>query len=185
MFCTFKEIDMNYATIKPVDVANGTGVRVSLFVSGCTHKCKGCFNQEAWSFTYGEAYTAETQEYILSCLDKAYIKGLSLLGGEPFDPHNQLTLIGLVKEVRQKLPEKNVWCYTGYDFEKDLNGEFAKKNEHTKELLSLIDILVDGKFVQELKNPSLKFRGSSNQRIIDVQASLKSGETVLCDLTEI
>lgn len=176
---------MNYATIKPVDVANGTGVRVSLFVSGCTHRCKGCFNSEAWSFTYGEAYTAETQEYILSCLDKTYISGLSLLGGEPFDPHNQLTLIDLLKEVRQKLPEKNVWCYTGYDFEKDLNGNFAKENKHTGELLSLVDILVDGKFVQELKNPSLKFRGSSNQRIIDVQASLKSGETVLCDLSKI
>lgn len=176
---------MNYATIKPVDVANGTGVRVSLFVSGCTHKCKGCFNAEAWDFNYGEPYTDETQRHIISCLDKSYIKGISLLGGEPFDPHNQGTLIGLLKEVREVLPEKTVWCYTGYDFEKDLNGEFAKINKSTAELLSLIDILVDGKFVQELKNPALKFRGSSNQRIIDVQASLKSGTVVLCDLTKI
>lgn len=176
---------MNYATIKPVDVANGTGVRVSLFVSGCTHKCKGCFNAEAWDFNYGELYTDETQRHIISCLDKSYIKGISLLGGEPFDPHNQDTLIGLLKEVREVLPEKTVWCYTGYDFEKDLNGEFAKINKSTAELLSLIDILVDGKFVQELKNPALKFRGSSNQRIIDVQASLKSGTVVLCDLTKI
>lgn len=176
---------MNYATIKPVDVANGTGVRVSLFVSGCTHKCKGCFNAEAWDFNYGQPYTDETQRHIISCLDKSYIKGISLLGGEPFDPHNQDTLIGLLKEVREVLPEKTVWCYTGYDFEKDLNGEFAKINKSTAELLSLIDILVDGKFVQELKNPALKFRGSSNQRIIDVQASLKSGTVVLCDLTKI
>ncbi|MCQ4022303.1 MULTISPECIES: anaerobic ribonucleoside-triphosphate reductase activating protein [unclassified Ruminococcus] len=176
---------MNYATIKPVDVANGTGVRVSLFVSGCTHKCKGCFNSEAWDFNYGELYTDETQRHILFCLDKTYIRGLSLLGGEPFDPHNQETLIKLVREVRKTLPQKDIWCYTGYDFEKDLNGKFAEKYKSTAELLSLIDILVDGKFVQELKNPSLKFRGSSNQRIIDVQSSLKTGETVLCDLAKI
>lgn len=176
---------MNYASIKPVDVANGTGVRVSLFVSGCTHKCKGCFNSEAWDFNYGDLYTDETQQHILTCLDKTYIRGLSLLGGEPFDPHNQETLIKLLKEVRSRLPEKDIWCYTGYDFDKDLKGEFAEINKSTSELLSLIDILVDGEFVLELKNPSLKFRGSSNQRIIDVQSSLKSGETVLCDLAKI
>lgn len=176
---------MNYASIKPVDVANGTGVRVSLFVSGCTHRCKGCFNSEAWDFDYGDLYTEETQKYILSCLDKTYIRGLSLLGGEPFDPHNQDTLIKLLKEVKEKFPQKDIWCYTGYDFDKDLNGEFAEQNKSTSELLSMIDILVDGEFVLALKNPSLKFRGSSNQRIIDVQASLKSGETVLCDLDKI
>lgn len=176
---------MNYASIKPVDVANGTGVRVSLFVSGCTHRCKGCFNSEAWDFEYGDLYTEETQKYILSCLDKTYIRGLSLLGGEPFDPHNQDTLIKLLKEVKEKFPQKDIWCYTGYDFDKDLNGEFAEQNKSTSELLSMIDILVDGEFVLALKNPSLKFRGSSNQRIIDVQASLKSGETVLCDLDKI
>lgn len=176
---------MNYASIKPVDVANGTGVRVSLFVSGCTHRCKGCFNSEAWDFDYGDLYTEETQKYILSCLDKTYIRGLSLLGGEPFDPHNQDTLIKLLKEVKEKFPQKDIWCYTGYDFDKDLKGEFAEQNKSTSELLSMIDILVDGEFVLALKNPSLKFRGSSNQRIIDVQASLKSGETVLCDLEKI
>ena len=176
---------MNYASIKPVDVANGTGVRVSLFVSGCTHRCKGCFNSEAWDFDYGDLYTEETQKYILSCLDKTYIRGLSLLGGEPFDPHNQDTLIKLLKEVKEKFPQKDIWCYTGYDFDKDLNGEFAEKNKSTSELLSMIDILVDGEFVLALKNPSLKFLGSSNHRIIDVQASLKSGETVLCDLDKI
>ena len=176
---------MNYASIKPVDVANGTGVRVSLFVSGCTHRCKGCFNSEAWDFDYGDLYTEETQKHILSCLDKTYIRGLSLLGGEPFDPHNQDTLIKLLKEVKEKFPQKDIWCYTGYDFDKDLNGEFAEQNKSTSELLSMIDILVDGEFVLALKNPSLKFRGSSNQRIIDVQASLKSGETVLCDLDKI
>lgn len=176
---------MNYASIKPVDVANGTGVRVSLFVSGCTHRCQGCFNSEAWDFDYGDLYTEETQKYILSCLDKTYIRGLSLLGGEPFDPHNQDTLIKLLKEVKGKFPQKDIWCYTGYDFDKDLNGEFAEQNKSTSELLSMIDILVDGEFVLALKNPSLKFRGSSNQRIIDVQASLKSGETVLCDLDKI
>ena len=176
---------MNYASIKPVDVANGTGVRVSLFVSGCTHRCKGCFNSEAWDFDYGDLYTEETQKYILSCLDKTYIRGLSLLGGEPFDPHNQDTLINLLKEVKEKFPKKDIWCYTGYDFDKDFKGEFAEQNKSTSELLSMIDILVDGEFVLALKNPSLKFRGSSNQRIIDVQASLKSGETVLCDLEKI
>lgn len=176
---------MNYASIKPVDVANGTGVRVSLFVSGCTHKCKGCFNSEAWDFNYGDLYTDETQKYIISCLEKTYIRGLSLLGGEPFDPHNQDTLIKLLKEVKKKFPEKDIWCYTGYDFDKDFHGEFAEKYKSTAELLSLIDILVDGEFVLELKNPSLKFRGSSNQRIIDVKTSLKSGETVLCDLSKI
>lgn len=176
---------MNYASIKPVDVANGTGVRVSLFVSGCTHRCKGCFNSEAWDFDYGDLYTEETQKYILSCLDKTYIRGLSLLGGEPFDPHNQDTLIKLLKEVKEKFPQKDIWCYTGYDFDKNLNGEFAEQNKSTSELLSMIDILVDGEFVLAFKNPSLKFRGSSNQRIIDVQASLKSGETVLCDLDKI
>lgn len=175
---------MNYAKIKPVDVANGTGVRVSLFVSGCTHRCRGCFNKEAWDFNYGKSYSRETQDYIISCLGKSYIRGLSLLGGEPFEPCNQSTLIGLLKEVREKLPQKDIWCYTGYDFDNDLNGYFASVNKNTAELLGLIDILVDGEFVQELKNPSLQFRGSSNQRIIDVQASIKSGRTVLCDLSD-
>ena len=176
---------MNYASIKPVDIANGTGIRASLFVSGCTHRCKGCFNSEAWDFDYGQPYTEQTSEYILSCLDKSYIRGLSLLGGEPFDPHNQQTLIELLNLVRERFPEKDVWCYTGYDFERDLTGKFAEENEHTSELLGMIDILVDGRFVEELKNPSLKFRGSSNQRIIDVKESLKRGEVVLCDLDKI
>ncbi len=176
---------MNYASIKPVDIANGTGIRVSLFVSGCTHRCKGCFNSEAWDFDYGQPYTEQTLDYILSCLDKSYIRGLSLLGGEPFDPHNQQTLIELLNLVRERFPEKDVWCYTGYDFERDLTGKFAEENEHTSELLGMIDILVDGRFVEKLKNPSLKFRGSSNQRIIDVKESLKRGEVVLCDLDKI
>ena len=170
---------MNYATIKKNDVANGPGVRVSLFVSGCTHRCKGCFNQEAWDFDYGEPYTRETEEEILQALSPWYIRGLSLLGGEPMEPCNQAALLPLVRRVKETWPDKTVWCYTGYDYETQLLAGQVGPWEVTRELLSLIDVLVDGKFVQELKDPGLRFRGSSNQRIIDVPASLAQDKVVL------
>ena len=162
---------MNYAALKKFDIANGPGVRVSLFVSGCRHHCKNCFNREAWDFNFGKPFTEENEEEILAELDKDYIKGLSLLGGEPFEPENRAALTQLLKRVREKYPEKTVWCYTGFEFEK-LSDQTAR------EMLSLIDVLVDGKFVEELKSPDLIFRGSSNQRIIDVKKSLEAGEVI-------
>ena len=169
---------MNYAEIKTCDIANGEGVRLSLFVSGCTHHCKNCFNPETWSFDYGKPFTAETEEYILRELKPSYVDGLTLLGGEPFAPSNQRALLPFLRRVRELYPQKNVWCYTGYLFDKELLGESRARCEHTDEMLSLIDVLVDGEFVQELYNISLQFRGSSNQRIIDVKKSLAQGKVI-------
>ena len=169
---------MNYANIKKVDIANGTGVRVSLFVSGCTHHCVGCFNRETWDFKYGTEFTKQTEGEVLQALKPTYIAGLSLLGGEPFEPENQRALLPFLKVVRGTYPEKNIWCYTGYLFEQELLQNSRARCEVTDEILSLIDVLVDGEFVQEQKNISLRFRGSSNQRIIDVQESLKTGRNI-------
>jgi anaerobic ribonucleoside-triphosphate reductase activating protein len=166
---------MNYADIKKVDVANGEGVRVSVFVSGCTHHCKGCFNKCAWDFNYGEKFTENEMKRILEYMDHEYIEGLSLLGGEPLEKQNQEGLLPLVKEVKNRFPDKNIWCYTGYDFEKDIIGKMAKENETTKELLKYLDIVVDGKFEEDKKDLNLRFRGSSNQRIVNVQETLKTG----------
>lgn len=170
---------MNFANIKKHDIANGVGVRVSLFVSGCTHRCKGCFNAEAWDFAYGRPYTEETEEEILSALDKSYIAGLSLLGGEPFEPCNQRALLPLLRKFRRRFPQKDVWCYSGYTLDKDLTGGGRAHCEATEEMLSLIDILVDGEFVEEKKDLKLRFRGSSNQRIIDVKRTLAEGQVRL------
>lgn len=170
---------MNFATIKKFDVANGPGVRVSLFVSGCNHRCKGCFNAEAWDFDYGQPYTAKTEEEILSALDHSYIAGLSLLGGEPFDPRNQETVCGLLKKVRARFPQKDVWCYTGYTLDKDLKEGGAAYTPFTKDMLESIDVIVDGEFVEALKDIKLRFRGSSNQRIIDLKRTRGSGEIKL------
>ena len=167
---------MYYGEIKKFDIANGEGVRVSLFVSGCTHHCKGCFNAETWDFNYGQPYTDDTEAEIIGALNHDFIAGLSLLGGEPFEPENQRALLPLLKKVKSIFPEKNVWCYTGYLFDKDLLGESRAKCECTDEMLQLIDVLVDGKFAEELKDISLAYRGSSNQRIIDVQKSLQTGK---------
>ena len=167
---------MNYGEIKNFDIANGEGVRVSLFVSGCTHHCKNCFNPETWNFAYGEPFTAEVEDKIISELEPDYINGLSLLGGEPFEPSNQAVLLPFLRRVKERFPDKTVWCYTGYLFDTELLSESRARCEHTDEMLSLIDVLVDGEFVQELYNISLQFRGSSNQRIIDVQKSLNSGK---------
>lgn len=173
---------MHYATIKECDIANGPGVRVSVFVSGCNHHCKGCFNEIAWNFEYGNEFTEETINKILKDLDKDYIEGLSLLGGEPLEHANQRGLLPLVKKVKERFPEKNIWCYTGFDYEKDVMGNMYKNWDETKELINNIDVIVDGKFEQELKNPSLKFRGSSNQRVIDVPKSIKEDKVIWADL---
>jgi anaerobic ribonucleoside-triphosphate reductase activating protein len=170
---------MNYATIKTHDIANGPGVRVSLFVSGCTHHCKGCFNPETWNFHYGEPYTPEVEEQILEALSPWYIRGLSLLGGEPFEPQNQPALVELVKKVKQRFPEKTIWCYSGYDFEKDILAGRLGDWDITNELIRHIDVLVDGEFVEAKKDLSLRFRGSSNQRVIDVPKSLEEDQVVL------
>ena len=173
---------MNYGTIKNCDIANGVGVRVSLFVSGCTHHCKECFQPETWDFGYGQPYTQETEDELLRLLAPSYIDGLSLLGGEPMEPQNQRELVKLLRRVKRELPEKNVWCYSGYALETDLLGPSRARCEVTDELLSMIDVLVDGEFVLEKKNISLSFRGSENQRIIDLHATLRSGKTVVLDL---
>ena len=170
---------MNFANIKKYDVANGVGVRVSLFVSGCTHRCKGCFNAEAWDFSYGQPYTEETEQEILEALDKSYIAGLSLLGGEPFEPCNQRALLPLLRSFRARFPQKTVWCYSGYTFDTDLAAGGRAHCEATDEMLSLLDILVDGEFIEEQKVLKLRFRGSSNQRIIDVPRSRAEGRVRL------
>ena len=170
---------MNYADIKQYDVANGLGVRVSLFVSGCTHHCKNCFNPETWDFNYGNPFTEAEIRQILNYLRPDYVEGLTLLGGEPFEPSNQESLLPLLRQVKEEYPEKNIWCYTGYLFDSQILGEMCQKSEVTKEMLSYIDILVDGPFVEEKKNLKLRFRGSENQRIIDVKKSLESGKVVL------
>ena len=165
---------MNYAEIKWTDIANGEGVRISLFVSGCTHHCKNCFNQIAWDFNYGRPFDEEIQREIFDKLGASYIAGLSLLGGEPLEPQNQAALLPFVKEVRKKYPKKTIWCYTGYTLNPE-TGELFEKNKNTtatKELISLFDVLVDGPFVEELKKITLLFRGSSNQRVLDVKKSI-------------
>ncbi len=173
---------MNYADIKQYDVANGPGVRVSVFVSGCTHYCKGCFNEEAWDFNYGKPFTEETVQMILKYMEPSYVKGLTVLGGEPMEPQNQPAVLALLKRVRETYPEKSIWLFSGYDFEKDMLERMVKEIPETMEILSSLDVLVDGEFIEELKNLSLRFKGSSNQRTILVQESLKSGKVVLFDL---
>ena len=170
---------MNYATIKNCDIANGPGVRVSLFVSGCTHHCKGCFNEVAWDFHYGQPFTQQTIDAILEMLRPTYIKGLTLLGGEPFEPQNQPALVDLLRQVRASYPEKSVWAFSGYLFDKDIAPGRLGDPEVTRELLGYVDVLVDGRFVEEKKDLSLRFRGSSNQRLINVPASLEKGEVIL------
>lgn len=169
---------MNYATIKNCDIANGPGVRVSLFVSGCTHHCPGCFNEVAWDFGYGEPFTQETVDSILTMLAPDYIRGLTLLGGEPFEPQNQGPVLALVRQVREKYPKKSIWAFSGYLYEKISSGTLGDWSV-TKQLLSNLDVLVDGPFIEAKKNLALRFRGSENQRLIDVPATLASGKIVL------
>ena len=170
---------MNYAEIKNCDIANGPGVRVSLFVSGCTHHCPGCFNQVAWDFDYGKPFTQETIDSILAMLQPGYIKGLTLLGGEPFEPENQPAVVELLRQIKAKYPEKSIWAFSGYLFDRDILAGRLGPWEITREYLSYLDVLVDGPFVESRKNLSLRFRGSENQRIIDVPASLAENRIVL------
>ena len=174
---------MHYGTIKFNDIANGEGVRVSLFVSGCTNHCKECFNPETWNFEYGNLYTEQTEKQILDALKSDFVNGLSLLGGEPFEPRNQPVLLDLVKKVRKLYPNKNIWAYSGFRLDDELLIKGSYPNcEYTLELLKNIDILVDGRFDRDLKKITLNFRGSSNQRIIDVQQSLSQNKVVLSPL---
>ena len=167
---------MNYATIKNCDIANGPGVRVSLFVSGCTHRCPGCFNEVAWDFDYGQPFTQETIDSIIDMLRPSYVRGLTLLGGEPFEPRNQGAIVELLRQIKKELPQKSIWAFSGFLFDKDiLSGRLGDCSEY----LSHLDVLVDGPFVEAKKNLSLRFRGSENQRLIDVPASLRSGEIIL------
>lgn len=172
---------MNYAEIKSCDIANGPGVRVSLFVSGCTHHCKGCFNSIAWDFDYGKPFTEDTIREILGLLRPSYIRGLTLLGGEPFEPQNQKPIVELLRRVHQELPEKSIWAFSGYLFDRDILPGRLGDPEVTREYLSYLDVIVDGPFIEEKKNISLRFRGSENQRIIDVPKSLKEGKLILWD----
>lgn len=169
---------MNYAEIKEYDIANGPGVRLSVFVSGCTHHCNGCFNPMTWDFSYGKPYTQETEDKIITLLGEECYQGLTLLGGEPMEPVNQKGLLPLLRRVRQTYPHKDVWCFTGYLFDRDLLGHMVSSVPETKELLSYIDVLVDGEFVLEKKDVTLLFKGSSNQRTINVPKSLRTGHIV-------
>ncbi|MDR2525991.1 MAG: anaerobic ribonucleoside-triphosphate reductase activating protein [Oscillospiraceae bacterium] len=169
---------MYYAAIKRHDVANGPGVRVSLFVSGCEHACPGCFNAEAWNFSYGEKYTQQTEEAILQALTPVYIRGLSLLGGEPLHPRNSAAIAALAARVRKAYPAKDIWCYTGYDFERELLPSCATSSA-LRALLGNTDILVDGRYIAAQKNLNLRFRGSANQRILLARESLAAGQAIL------
>ncbi len=172
---------MHYAEIKNYDIANGPGVRVSLFVSGCSHRCEGCFNEMTWDFNYGDPYDDSVQRRILDALAPDYIAGLTLLGGEPLEYVNLQGLLPLVREVSGRYPHKTIWCYTGYSFEQDVLGRFLAQYDGMRDFLDCIDVMVDGEFIMAKKDISLQFRGSSNQRIIDVKKSLGCGETVLWD----
>ena len=170
---------MHFGEIKDCDVANGEGVRVTLFVSGCTNRCPHCFQPQTWAFDYGQPFTEETEEKLLRMLTPSYISGLTLLGGEPFEPSNQRALLPFVRRLRRELPDKTVWAYTGRTYEELLTDGCSHRCEVTDELLSLVDVLVDGRFVQELKDISLRFRGSSNQRLIDLRETRRSGRLTL------
>lgn len=170
---------MNYAEIKNVDIANGPGVRISLFVSGCPHHCKGCFNEITWDFNYGKPYTQDTINYILELLKPDYIRGITFLGGEPMAPANQYEVLNTMRQIKEHFPSKDIWLYTGYLFDNDIVEKMSNTLPYTKELVSYIDVLVDGPFIEDKKNLNLQFRGSENQRIIDVKKTLDTGNIIL------
>ena len=168
---------MNYAEIKKTDIANGEGVRVSLFVSGCRRRCKGCFNSVAWDFAYGKPFTRAVEEELFEALSPYYIAGLTLLGGDPFEPENTAALLPFIREYKRRFPDKPLWAFTGYTYE---NGTIREQDSgETRELVSYLDVLVDGPFVEGLKDIRLKFRGSSNQRVLDIKRSLKEGRAII------
>ncbi len=173
---------MYYGDIKNCDIANGVGVRVTLFVSGCRNRCEGCFQPQTWDFNYGKPFTKETEDQIIEMLKPSYIKGLTLLGGEPFEPENQRALLPFVKRVKEIYPDKNVWAFTGYTLEKLWEDGAHPRCEETDELLALVDILVDGRFEKDKKNLMLKFRGSENQRLIDMNATRENGVITMYDV---
>lgn len=175
---------MHIGEIITADCANGTGLRVSVFVSGCTNHCKGCFQPQTWDFNFGELYTKDKEDFILTELSKEYYNGLTILGGEPFEPSNQREIVKLIRRVKKELPERDIWIYTGFTYDKDLIPGGCRYIECTDEILDSINILVDGRFVEELRNLMLNFRGSENQRIIDMKATRKAGEVVLSGLME-
>lgn len=172
---------MNYGEIKYFDVANGPGIRTSLFVSGCTHHCKNCFNAKTWDFNYGEPFTDRQIDDIITSLKPEYVNGFTLLGGEPFEPVNQKGILPLLRRIKKELPSKSIWIFTGYLFDREIIGEMVGNIPETEEILKLTDVIIDGRFVEELKNLNLKFKGSSNQRTIDVQKSLKTGNVELVE----
>ena len=175
---------MNYATIKRYDISNGPGVRVSLYVSGCRNKCKNCFNPETWDFKYGQPFTEEVEDGIIKSMEPEYIKGFTLLGGDPFEPENAEALAPFMERLRARFPEKSFWCFTGYDLDKELlSGKKGDKGTVLR-ILNCLDVLVDGRFIEDLKDLNLRFRGSSNQRIIMVKETLETGKIVLWDETK-
>lgn len=170
---------MNYSEIKNCDIANGPGVRVTLFVSGCTHHCEGCFNEETWDFGYGNPFDENVEKKLLDCLEPEYISGLTLLGGEPLEYANWQALLPFVRKVKERYPKKNIWCYSGYLFDEDIVDKFCVQWKDMREFLSYIDVLVDGEFIMREKDISLQFRGSRNQRIIMVRESLRNKDIIL------
>lgn len=174
---------MHYGEIKNCDIANGIGVRVTLFVSGCTNRCEHCFQPQTWDFAYGEPFTEETENTLLQMLEPAYINGLTLLGGEPFEPDNQRALVDFLKKVRHRFPQKTVWAFSGFTLEQLQTADGHPHCEVTEEMLSMVDVLVDGRYVEELKDISLRFRGSSNQRLIDMHRTREQGNVVLWEET--
>ena len=170
---------MNYAELKTYDIANGPGIRLSLFVSGCNHRCPGCFNEQAWDFNYGKEFTQETIDYIIDTLSFGAYAGVTFLGGEPFEIENQRGLLPLARKIKEVYPDKTIWCFTGYVFEKDIMENMYVKYPETRELLSYIDVLVDGPYIEALRNISLTFRGSENQRLIKIPETLKEKKIVL------
>lgn len=170
---------MHYGQIKNCDIADGPGVRVSLFVSGCTNRCKNCFQPQTWDFSFGEEFTAETEEKLIGLLSPSYISGLTVLGGEPMEPSNQRALLPFLKRVRGAFPRKTIWIYSGFTLEELLSDGTHPHCEVTRELLGLCDVLVDGRFVEEKKDITLLFRGSANQRLIDLHSTLETGKVTL------
>ena len=171
---------MHYGEIKNCDIANGLGVRVTLFVSGCTNHCENCFQPQTWDFCYGKPFTSETEDKLIRLLSPDYINGLTLLGGDPFEPENQRALVPFLRRVRERYPDKDIWAFSGFELDKELTVDGAHPRcEVTDEMLSLIDILVDGRYVDAQRNISLRFRGSENQRIIDMDRTRAAGRIVL------